>query len=44
MFSCLVLQAASALVLFIFEPSDVFRGIGEALQACFEDSGIGDLM
>jgi MFS family permease len=44
MFRCLVLQAACALVLFIFEPSDVFRGIGEALQARFEDGGIGDLM
>ena len=41
-FSLPVLQAARALVLFIFEPSDVFRGIGEALQAGFEDGGIGD--
>ena len=43
-FSWLVLQAARALVLFVFEPGDVFRGIGEALQAGFEDGGIGDLM
>jgi len=43
-FSCLVLQAARALVLFIFEPSDVFGGIGKALQAGFEDGGIGDLI
>ena len=32
----LVLQAAGALVLFVFEPSDVFRGIGKTLQAGFE--------
>ena len=43
-FGCLVLHAARAPVLFIFEPSDVFLGIGEALQACVEDGGIGNLM
>jgi hypothetical protein len=43
-FSWLVLQGARALVLFVFEPSNVFLGIGEAFQACFEDGGIGDLM
>jgi hypothetical protein len=43
-FSCLMAQAARTLVLFIFEPSDVFRGIGEALQPGFQDGGIGDLI
>jgi hypothetical protein len=43
-FVWLVLQGARALVLFVFEPSNVFLGIGEALQACFEDGGIRDLM
>src|SRR5215471_8042321 len=43
-FGCLVLQAPRTLILFVFEPSDVFSGISEALQAGFEDGGIGDLM
>ena len=37
-------KAARALVLLIFEKSDIFRGIGEALQAGFEDGRIGNLM
>ena len=41
---CLVPKAARAVVFFIFEPGDVFRGIAEALQARFEYGRIGDLM
>jgi len=37
-------KAARALVLLIFEKSDIFRGIGEALQAGFEDGRIGNLV
>ena len=43
-FRWLVLKAARAVVLFIFEPRDIFRGIAEALHAGFEDGRIWDLM